>query len=82
VGIISCTLPADHHMAWDEFCVAFCGHNLSAGTIRRRLVEFLELCQGNLSIITLHSTEGIMWTVMLRRLSSTIRGSIFSCRTT
>jgi hypothetical protein len=43
-------LQADHHMAWDEFCIAFCGHHLSASTIRRKLVEFLELCQGNHSV--------------------------------
>jgi hypothetical protein len=28
---------------WDEFHVAFCGHHLSAGTVHRKLVEFLEL---------------------------------------
>jgi hypothetical protein len=30
-----------------EFCVAFRGHHMSAGTICRKLVEFLELRQGN-----------------------------------
>jgi hypothetical protein len=29
-------------MAWDEFRVAFHGHLLSAGTVRCKLVEFLE----------------------------------------
>jgi hypothetical protein len=37
-------------MAWDEFCVAFCGHHLSAGTVHRKLVEFLELRKGNCSM--------------------------------
>jgi hypothetical protein len=37
-------------VSWDEFRVAFRGHHLSAGTLRRKLVEFLELCQGNHSI--------------------------------
>jgi hypothetical protein len=37
-------------MAWDEFCVAFCGHHLSAGTVHRKLVEFLELREGNCSM--------------------------------
>jgi hypothetical protein len=41
------TLPADHHMAWDEFHIAFRSHHLSTGTVRRKLVEFLELRQGN-----------------------------------
>jgi hypothetical protein len=34
-------------VAWNEFHVAFRGHHLSAGTICRKLVEFLELRQGN-----------------------------------
>jgi hypothetical protein len=44
------TLPANHHVAWDEFRIAFRGHHLSAGTIRHKLVEFLELCKGNHSM--------------------------------
>jgi hypothetical protein len=40
-------LPADHHVAWDEFRISFCGHHLSASTICRKLVRFLELRQGN-----------------------------------
>jgi hypothetical protein len=43
-------LPADHHVAWDEFRVAFRDHHLSVGTIRCKLVEFLELQQGNCSV--------------------------------
>jgi hypothetical protein len=35
---------------WGEFCTAFRGHHLSAGTIRRKLAEFLDLCQGNRSV--------------------------------
>jgi hypothetical protein len=37
-------------MAWDEFRVVFRGHHLSAGTVRRKIVEFLELRQGNHSM--------------------------------
>jgi hypothetical protein len=37
-------------MSWDEFRVAFRGHHLSAGTVRRKLVEFLEPRQGNHSM--------------------------------
>jgi hypothetical protein len=37
-------------MALDEFRIAFRDHHLSAGTIRRKLVEFLEQCQGNRSV--------------------------------
>jgi hypothetical protein len=43
-------LAADHHVPWGEFCVAFRGHHLSAGTMRRKFVEFLDLQQGNHSV--------------------------------
>jgi hypothetical protein len=36
-------LPADHHVPWGEFRTAFRGHHLSAGTMRRKLAEFLDL---------------------------------------
>jgi hypothetical protein len=44
------TLPADHQVAWDELRVAFYGHHLSPSTVSCKLVEFLELCQGNSSV--------------------------------
>jgi hypothetical protein len=40
-------LPADHHVPWDEFHVAFRGHHLLAGTMHHELSEFLDLRQGN-----------------------------------
>jgi hypothetical protein len=43
-------LLADHHVPWGEFRAAFRGHHLSAGTMRRKLAEFLDLHQGNCSI--------------------------------
>jgi hypothetical protein len=43
-------LPVDHHVPSGEFCAAFCDHHLSAGTMRRKLTEFLDLHQGNRSI--------------------------------
>jgi hypothetical protein len=36
-------LPTDHHVPWGEFCVAFRGHHLSAGTMRYKLAKFLDL---------------------------------------
>jgi hypothetical protein len=82
-------LPVDHHVAWDEFRVAFRGHHLSAGTVRCKIIEFLELRQGNHSVYeytrsstTWHSTVGTILKLMPRRLSSTARGSVFSCWTT
>jgi hypothetical protein len=35
---------------WGEFRAAFRGHHLPAGTIRHKLVEFLDLHQGNHSV--------------------------------
>jgi hypothetical protein len=35
---------------WGEFCAAFHGHHLSAGTMRCKIVEFLDLHQGNRSV--------------------------------
>jgi hypothetical protein len=43
-------LPVEYHVPWGEFRAAFRGHHLSAGTMRRKLVEFLDLHQGNCSI--------------------------------
>jgi hypothetical protein len=43
-------LPADHHVPWGEFCITFHGHHLSAGTMHRKLAEFLDLHQGNCSV--------------------------------
>jgi hypothetical protein len=43
-------LPADYHVSWGEFRAAFHGHHLSAGTMRCKLAEFLDLHQGNRSV--------------------------------
>jgi hypothetical protein len=43
-------LPADHHVPWNEFRTAFYAHHLSAGLLRTKLKEFLDLEQGNHSI--------------------------------
>jgi hypothetical protein len=37
------TVPADHRVPWGEFCTAFHRHHLSAGTMHRKLTEFLDL---------------------------------------
>jgi hypothetical protein len=44
------TLPDDHHVPWGEFHTAFCAHHLSAGLLRTKLKEFLDLEQGNHSV--------------------------------
>jgi hypothetical protein len=43
-------LPAEYHVPWGEFHAAFRGHHLSAGTMRHKLTEFLDLHQGNRSV--------------------------------
>jgi hypothetical protein len=44
------TLPVDHHVPWGEFRTAFRAHHLSAGLLRTKLQEFLDLEQGNHSV--------------------------------
>jgi hypothetical protein len=43
-------LLADHYVPWGKFRAAFHAHHLSAGTMRRKLVKFLDLHQGNRSL--------------------------------
>jgi hypothetical protein len=43
-------IPTDHHVLWDEFCTAFRTYHLSAGLLRTKLKEFLDLEQGNRSV--------------------------------
>jgi hypothetical protein len=45
------TLHDDHHVPWDEFCTAFHAHHLSVGLLHSKLKEFLDLKQGNHSIL-------------------------------
>jgi hypothetical protein len=45
------TLPDDHHVPWDEFHTAFRTHHLSAGLLHSKLKEFLDLEQGNHSVL-------------------------------
>jgi hypothetical protein len=44
------TLLGDHQVPWGEFCTAFRAHHLSAGLLRSKLKEFLDLEQGNHSV--------------------------------
>jgi hypothetical protein len=44
------TLLDDHHVPWGEFRTAFHAHHLSAGQLRSKLKEFMDLEQGNHSI--------------------------------
>jgi hypothetical protein len=44
------TLPEDHHVSWGEFQTAFRAHHLSAGLLRSKQKEFLDLEQGNHSV--------------------------------
>jgi hypothetical protein len=40
------TIQDNHQVSWDEFCKAFHGHHLLAGTLHCNLREFLDLQQG------------------------------------
>jgi hypothetical protein len=43
-------LPVDHHFQWGKFHTTFYAHHLSAGLLRTKLKEFLNLEQGNHSV--------------------------------
>jgi hypothetical protein len=43
-------LPTHHHVPWDKFHTTFHTHHLSAGLLRTKLKEFLDLEQGNPSV--------------------------------
>jgi hypothetical protein len=44
------TLQDNHQVSWNEFCKVFRKHHISAGIIRRKLLEFLHLKQGTDSV--------------------------------
>jgi hypothetical protein len=44
------TLSDDHHVSWSEFRTAFRSHHLSAGLLRSKPKEFLDLEQENHSV--------------------------------
>jgi hypothetical protein len=50
VASYTAALPADCHVPWGESHTAFRGHYLSVGIMHRKLVEFLDLHQGNRSV--------------------------------
>jgi hypothetical protein len=45
------TLPDNHHVPWDEFCTTFRAHQFSVGLLCSKLNEFLDLEQGNHSVL-------------------------------
>jgi hypothetical protein len=51
VGFLHRRLPADHHVPRYEFHTTFRAHHLSAGLLRTKLKEFLDLEQGNHSVL-------------------------------
>jgi hypothetical protein len=49
-ALYTAAFPADHHVPWGKFHAGFRGHHLSAGIMRRKLAEFLDLHQENCSV--------------------------------
>jgi len=43
--------PMDHHVTWWEFTTAFRQYYIPAGLLNRKLSEFLELKQGNMTVM-------------------------------
>ena len=41
----------DHHVTWWEFTTAFCQYYIPAGLLNRKLSKFLELKQGNMTVM-------------------------------
>jgi hypothetical protein len=81
------TLPVDHHVPSGEFRTAFHAHHLSAGLLCSKLKEFLDLEQGNHSVLTTRGSS-ILWLNMvhitlirMRRMPTcTMQGSPSTCR--
>ena len=43
--------PVDHHVTWWEFTTAFRQYYIPAGLLNKKLSEFLELKQGNMTMM-------------------------------
>jgi hypothetical protein len=43
--------PVDHRVTWLEFTTAFREYYIPAGLLNRKVTEFLELTQGNMSVL-------------------------------
>ena len=43
--------PMDHHVTWREFTTAFRQYYIPVGLLNRKLSEFLELKQGNMTVM-------------------------------
>ena len=43
--------PVDHHVTLQEFIVAFKEYYIPAGVLNRKLIEFLDLRQGSMSVM-------------------------------
>ena len=43
--------PVDHHVSWQEFTTAFHQYYIPTGLLNRKLSEFLELKQGNMTMM-------------------------------
>ena len=43
--------PMDHHVTWREFTTAFCQYFIPTGLLNRKLFEFQELKQGNMTVM-------------------------------
>ena len=64
----------DHHVTWREFTTAFHQYYIPTSLLNRKLSEFLELKQGNITVMEyvnkstiLHNMLGLMWILMRRR---------------
>ena len=49
--MFSAMQPVDHHVTWQEFTAAFKEYYIPIGVLNRKLVEFLDLRQGSMSVM-------------------------------
>ena len=43
--------PVDHHVTWQKFTTTFREYYILAGVLNRKLFEFLDLKQGNMTVM-------------------------------
>ena len=51
VGTFNAMQPVDHHVTWQEFTTAFREYYIPTGVLNRKLMEFLDLKQGSMSVM-------------------------------
>ncbi|XP_066324113.1 uncharacterized protein [Miscanthus floridulus] len=77
----------DHYVTWQEFTMAFREYYIPAGVLNRKLMEFLDLRQGSMSVMDyvnkfnhMSYMLGLTLIQMRRRETISITASLAACR--